>query len=132
MRADGIVDFFPVAEFAVELVHLQRTGRDLVELFGVGTIGTFHGTVEFRRTWRENEQMEAALLAGLFELGSKLGTAIDLHRPDGKRHAVLKGVEELSGGLGGGASVRLQHVSAGNHISSGKLFEDHAGNGTDV
>jgi hypothetical protein len=34
--------------------------------------------------------------------------------------------------LSGGASMRLQHVPAGNHIARGKLFEDHAGNGTDV
>jgi len=121
-----------VAEFAVELFHLQRAGRDLVKLFGVGTIGAFDGAVEFGRTWRQDEQMEAALLAGLLELGSKLGTAVNLQGADGKRHAELQGVEELSGGLGGGAGVRLQHVPAGNHVASGELFKDHAGNGTDV
>jgi hypothetical protein len=73
MRADGIVDFFPVPEFAVELVHRERARSDLVELFGVGTMGAFHRAAEFGRTWRENEQMETALLAGLFELGGKLG-----------------------------------------------------------
>jgi hypothetical protein len=67
-----------VAELAVELVHLKRTGSDLAELFGVGTIGAFDGAVEFGRTQRENEQMETALLAGLFELAGELGTAIDL------------------------------------------------------
>jgi hypothetical protein len=78
----------------------------------VGTISGFDGAVEFGRTWRENEQMEAALLAGLFELGGKFGAAIDLHRPNGKRHTVLQGVEELNGGLGGGVGVRLNHVPA--------------------
>jgi hypothetical protein len=34
--------------------------------------------------------MEAALLAGEFELGGELGTAVDLQRADGKRHAVLQ------------------------------------------
>jgi hypothetical protein len=71
-------------------------------------------------------------LAGLFELGGKLRAAIDLHGADGEGHAVLPGVEELRGGLSGGAGVRLQHVPAGNHIASGELFEDHTGNGTDI
>jgi len=76
--------------------------------------------------------MEAALLAGRFELGGKLRAAIDLDGADGKRHTMLQSVEELGGGLGGGAGVRLQHVPAGNHIAGGELFKDHAGNGTDV
>jgi hypothetical protein len=43
--------------------------------------------------------MEAALLTGLFELGSELGTAVDLHGADRKRHTVLQSVEELRGGF---------------------------------
>ena len=132
MRADGIVDFFPVAEFAVEFFHLERAGRDLVELLGVGAIGAFDGAVEFGRTWRQDEEVEAALLAGLFELGGELRAAIDLEGTDRKRHTVLQSVEELGGGLSGGASVRLQHIPAGNNIASGERFEDYAGEGTDV
>jgi len=52
MRADGVVDFFPVAEFTVKFFHLQRAGRDLVELLGVGAIRAFDGAVEFGRTGR--------------------------------------------------------------------------------
>ena len=36
--------------------------------------------------------MQATLLARRFELGGELRSAVDLHRPDGKRHAVLQGV----------------------------------------
>jgi hypothetical protein len=50
MRADGVVDFLPVAEFTVEFFHLQREGRDLVELLSVGAIGAFDGTAS-RRWW---------------------------------------------------------------------------------
>jgi hypothetical protein len=124
MRADGVVDFLPVTEFAVEFFHFQGAGGDLVELLGVGAVGAFDGAVEFGRTWRQDEQMEAALLAGLLELGGKLGSAIDLHRADGERHAVLQGVEELSGGESGGPGVGLEDVPAGNHIAGGELFED--------
>jgi len=34
--------------------------------------------------------------------------------------------------LSDGASVRLQHLPAGIHIAGSELFEDHAGNGTNV
>src|SRR5207248_9023522 len=78
MRADGVVDFFPLAQFAVEGFHLQRAGGDLIELLGVGAVGALHGTVEFGRTRREHEQVQAALLAGLLELGGELTAAIDL------------------------------------------------------
>jgi hypothetical protein len=36
---DGVVDFFPPAQFTVELFHFQRAGGDLIELLGMGTIG---------------------------------------------------------------------------------------------
>ena len=39
MRADGVVDFFPVPQLAIELFHFQRAGRDLVELLDVGAVG---------------------------------------------------------------------------------------------
>jgi hypothetical protein len=56
--------------------------------------------------------------------------AVDLQRPDGKGHAVLQGVEELSGRLGGSAGVSLDHVPAGDHVAGGELLEDDAGQGT--
>src|SRR6478672_2174338 len=114
MRANGVVDLFPVAEFAIELFHFQRAEGDLVKLLGVSAVGAFDGAVEFGRTWRKNEQVKAALLASLFELGGELRAAIDLHRSNGKRHAVLQGVEELGGGLGRGTTVGLEDVAAGN------------------
>ena len=108
-----MVDFFPVAEFVVEFVHLQRAGSDLVKLFGVGAIGALDGAVELGRARRQDEPMEAARLAGLFELGGKLGAAVDLHGADGKGHAMLQGIEERSGGLSGGPGMSLNHVPSG-------------------
>lgn len=132
VRTHGVVDFFPLAEFTIEFFHLQRAGSDLIELLGVGAVGAFDGAVEFRRTWWKYEQAQAALLTGGFELGGELAAAIDLHRANGKGHAVQHGLEELGGGEGGGASVGLNHVPARDHIAGGELFEDHAGQGTHV
>ena len=67
MRAHGVVDLFPLAEFAVEFFHLQGASGDLVELLGVGAVGAFDGAVEFGRTRRQHEQAQATLLAELLE-----------------------------------------------------------------
>ena len=90
MRADGVVDLFPLPELTIEFSHFQGAGRDLVELLGVGTVGTFNSAIEFGRAWRQHEQMQAALLASLFELGGELASAVDLQGANGERHAVLQ------------------------------------------
>jgi len=69
----------------------------------------------------EQEQVQSVLLAGLLERGAELTAAVDLHRADGKRHAALPGVEELSGRRGGGAAVGLKHIPARDHIPGGAL-----------
>lgn len=94
MKAHGVVDFFPVAEFAVEFVHFQGAWGDLIKLLGVGAVGAFDGAVKFGGARRQHEQVQSAQLAGLFELGGELRAAVDLHGANGKRHAVLQGVEE--------------------------------------
>lgn len=132
MRADGIVDCFPMAEFAVECIHLQGKMGDLVKLLGVGTIGAFDGTIELGRVRRQHEQMHSALLASLLELGGELTAAVDLHSANGKRHAMLQGVEELSCVLSGGTGVILDDVPARYDVAGGELFEDDAGDGANV
>src|SRR5713226_5471344 len=105
MRADGVVNVFPVPQLTIEFFHFQGASGDLVELLGVGAVGAFDGAVEFGRARRKHEQVQTALLASLFELGGELASAIDLDRANGKGHAVLQGIEELSSSRGGGAGV---------------------------
>ena len=47
----------------------------MVKLLGVGAVGTLHSAVEFGGAGRQDEQVEATLLAGLLELGGELGAA---------------------------------------------------------
>ena len=84
MRAQGVVDVFPVPQLTIELFHFQRAGRDLVELLGVGAISAFDGAVEFGRARGKHEQMQTALLASLLELGGELASAIDCTARMGK------------------------------------------------
>lgn len=76
MRTDGVVNLFPLAQFAIEPFHLQRAGSDLVELLGVSAVGALDGTIELGGSRRQDEQVQAALLAGLLELGGELTAAI--------------------------------------------------------
>jgi hypothetical protein len=45
VRADAVVDLCPVRELTIEFFHSQGTGRNLVELLAVDTVGTFNGTI---------------------------------------------------------------------------------------
>ena len=76
--------------------------------------------------------MQTTELAGLFELRGKLRAAVDLDGANGKRHAVLQGVEELGRGLGGGAGVRLHDIPTPDDVAGGELLEDHAWHRTHV
>jgi hypothetical protein len=60
MRADGVVDFFPLPQLAIECFHFQRARRDRTELLGVGAVGAFHRAVEFRGTRGQHEQVQSA------------------------------------------------------------------------
>src|SRR5216110_2218263 len=90
-----VVDPLPLSQLAVEFLHLQRAGRDLIKLLGVSPLGALDRAVELRRSRWQNEQAQAALLAGLLEVGGELGTAIHLQSTDGKGHAVQQGFQEL-------------------------------------
>src|SRR5437016_2808198 len=90
-----VVDPLPLSQLAVEFLHLQRAGRDLIKLLGVSPLGALDRAVELGRSRWQNEQAQAALLAGLLEVGSELGTAIHLQSTDGKGHAVQQGFQEL-------------------------------------
>jgi hypothetical protein len=112
-----------VAQFTIELFHLQGTSGNLIELLGVGAVGAFDGAVEFGGASREHKPVQAALLTGLFELGGKLRAAIDLDGANGERHAVLQSVEELSGTLRGSARVGLHHILTRDQVARGELFQ---------
>src|SRR5438309_11818503 len=68
-----VVDPLPLSQLAVEFLHLQRAGRDLIKLLGVSPLGALDRAVELRRSRWQNEQAQAALLAGLLEVVGELG-----------------------------------------------------------
>src|SRR5437867_1925954 len=112
MRTRGVIDLFPLPQFAIEPFHLQRAGRDLIELLSVSPLGALDRAVEFGGAWREHEQVQATLLAGLLDLSGELRSAVDLQSADGKGHALQQSIEKLDRSEGGGPSVGLNHIPA--------------------
>ena len=110
MRAEGVVDVFPLAEFAIELFHFQRAGGDLVELFGMGAVGALDGTIEFGERGGRTKRCRPRCWQACSKSAANSEAAVDLQGAKGKGHAVLQGVEELGRGLRRSASVRLENI----------------------
>ncbi|MCI0529294.1 MAG: hypothetical protein L0Y56_17795 [Nitrospira sp.] len=94
VRPHGVIDFLPLEQFLVQINNRLRGRCDFVKFFGMGAVGPFHSAVELRAFGRQDEQTDAQLLTGLFELGKEFGAAINLESSDGKGHALLEGVQE--------------------------------------
>ena len=130
VRAHGIVDAFPSPEIAIEGGELERVGDNRIELLGMGTLGAFDPAIELGRAGRQDEQAQAALLAGPFELGGELAAAVDLDGPQRERHSLFKRIEERARCEGGGPPMRFDDVPARDDIAAGKVFHYHAREGT--
>ena len=72
MGTNGIVNSFPVDKHWVEFFNGPGTVIDLVELFGMGTVSPFDGTVEFGAFGRQHEQADLAFLAFGFKVSIEL------------------------------------------------------------
>ena len=70
--ADDVVGVFPGLQLAIKLGDLERAGGDLIELLRVRAAGTFDVAMEFGRARGQDEQAQAALLAGLLKGGGEL------------------------------------------------------------
>jgi hypothetical protein len=46
VRADGVIGFLPVPQFAIKGRHLQRAVRNLVKLLGMGALSTLDRPIE--------------------------------------------------------------------------------------
>jgi len=122
MRTDGVVDFFPLPQLAIGCFHFQRARRDRIDLLGVGAVGAFHTAVEFRRTRGQHEQVQSALLAGKFELGGELTSAVDLSRKWRKACGVARYR---------GTGPRFESVDSNRNASNERerlrVFREHRG-----
>jgi hypothetical protein len=91
---DGVVDGLPGPELDLEGLELGLGRGHLVELLGVGPVRPLDGTVELRAARRQDEEADAAGLAGGLELNPKLGAVVDADRPDPERHPLGETVED--------------------------------------
>jgi len=85
-------------------------GIDLIKLFQVGTLSSFHIAIEFWRTGREDEEAHAFLLASLFELGHELTTPVHLHGFEGEKESLLDFFQERATMANADPVVSLGHI----------------------
>src|SRR6266851_8638988 len=79
----GVVNVFPFAEELVDLGEGGGGSKPVVELLFVGALGPFDMSVQFRGAWRQDEESNATLTAGVLELSHELGAAVHLDGSDG-------------------------------------------------
>ncbi len=122
-----------VAE-ALEFGQLDVQGADaelavagLVELVAAGGVGALDAAVIFRASGRQDEQFDAAALAGGLELGHELAAAVDLHRLEVERRLADQMVQELRGAGGGGARVGAHVAQLGDRAHRLEFLDAEAG-----
>src|SRR3990172_12924651 len=77
VRPVGVVDVLPSAKELVDLGEGGGRCETVVELLLVSALGTLDVAVELGGTGRKDEEPDAALTAGVLELGHELGAAVD-------------------------------------------------------
>src|SRR3990172_5418959 len=132
VRPVAVVNVLPFAEELADLVEGGGRGETVVELLLVGPLGTLDVAVELGRARRKDEEFDAALAAGVLELGHELGAAVDLDRPHGGGHALADGIQEAGRGVSRGVAMCLQDLPAGEDVAGGEVLEREPGEEGDV
>ena len=78
----------------------RRTRRDLLELFGVGLLGSFDAAIELGRVGRQHEQPQPTLLAGGLEVGRELTAPIEVETRHAARRSSTTSVSVPQRGYG--------------------------------
>src|SRR3989304_2498551 len=80
VRPVAVVNVLPSAKKLVDLGEGGGRCETVVELLLVGPLGTLDVAVELGRARWKDKEFDAALAAGVLELGHELGAAVDLDR----------------------------------------------------
>ena len=126
MRADMVVDGFPLAECLVEGLDLEVAVVDIIELLDMCSVGSLNMTVELWGARGQDKEADTVGLTGVFEGGVELRATIHLKGFDGEGHPPKQNVEEVGGSGGGGSGVGLDHIPAADHVSGSEVFEHDA------
>lgn len=117
----------PLALGGPERRQIEVAVVALRDFLGAGAVGAFDRPSECRRSRRQDQESDAALLADLLKGRREFATAIDLDRPEGKGQTAWPGVQEPRGGSPGGLRVRFKDIPVGAHLAGREWLEAHAG-----
>src|SRR3990170_8782285 len=132
VRPVAVVNVLPCAKKLVDLGERGGRCETVIELLLVGPLGTLDMAVELVRARRKDEEFDAALAAGVLEVGPKLGAAVDLDRLDREGHALEDRIQEAGRGVSRGAAMCLQDLPASEDVAGGEVLEGEPGEEGDV
>ncbi len=127
MRAVVVVEALEFGQLDVQGADAELAVAGLVELVAAGRVGALHAAVIFRASGRQDEQFDAAALAGGLELGHELAAAVDLRRLDIERRLADQAAEERRGAGGGGARVGAHAAKLRDRAHRLELLDAEAG-----
>lgn len=123
VRADGVVDFFPLAEFLIEFRDgLGFFFEEMIELIVVGFVASFEEAVVFGRMG-VGEEVGCGFSASFFEEAEELGAVVGIEVLEGEREGVSDLGQEAFRGLGRVGGVGAEHADPGAGIDGGELVD---------
>src|SRR5437763_2966571 len=103
----GVVAMLEGVDEGVEVLDAGWQVVDGVELVAPRAVAALHRAVELGAPWRQEEELDGVLLAGVLELGHELRAAVNLNGVDLEGHVGKELVEEYGGRGCGGTGVGL-------------------------
>ena len=82
MRPDVIISLIPFLQLSIKLFEMDLDVLHLIKLFPMHAVRPFDISLQLGRSRRDYEQADASNLTGLFKVFLKLGSPVDLDRPD--------------------------------------------------
>ena len=100
-------------QFAVDRADGQRPVVTVIELAAGGAVGPLYAAVEVGAVRRQDEEGDAEVATGLFELGHELAAAVHLDGGDVEGGLTPQAAQEVAGVAGGGSAVGAHDGEAG-------------------
>jgi len=97
MGTHGVVANLPLSELAAEVSDGRGGAATLVELLGMGPLGSLHVTIQLGAVRRQHQQPDLPLLTETFELGHELRATVYLNGADREGGAIQHPLEALFG-----------------------------------
>jgi len=123
MRANRVVNAFPLPEFLIEFRHrLRFFFEQVVELLVIGFVASFDQAVVLG-AMGVREEVGKRVGAGFFEEAEELGAVVGVEVEEGEGEGGFNLGQEALGGFGGGGGVSAEDAEASAGVHGGELID---------